>query len=224
MELKKNPKYDLNMKRGMFLNLGLTISVLITVLAFEWPNRSDQPIVDLGSLNDDFEEIIEIPPTSQPPPPPPPVKIPEIIEVSDEEEIEEEVEVELDVEVTEDTAIEEIIFTEEPEEEVSDEIFTIVEERPEFPGGVNALRKFLYKNLRYPDQARRMGIEGRVYVQFVVERDGSVTDLTVVRGLGAGCDKETLRVLKLLPKFSPGKQRGNPVRVKMVLPVIFRLS
>ena len=84
--------------------------------------------------------------------------------------------------------------------------------------------RFLYSHMRYPDVARRMGIEGRVFVQFVVERDGSLTDLNIVKGLGAGCDEETIRVMKLVPNFTPGKQRGNPVRVKMVLPVFFRLS
>ncbi|MCP4456879.1 MAG: energy transducer TonB [Cytophagales bacterium] len=224
MEQKKNPEYDLNTKRGMFFNLGLTVSLFVTILAFEWPNKGNQNIIDLGGIDDDFEDILQIPPTSQPPPPPPVAKIPEIVEVPDEEEIKEDVEVELDVEVTEETVVEDIIFAEVPKDEVSDEIFIIVEERPEFPGGEDAFRTFLYKNLKYPYQAKKMGIEGRVYVQFVVERDGSITDLTVVKGLGAGCDVETLRVMKLVPNFSPGKQRGSPVRVKMVLPIFFRMS
>ena len=224
MELKKNPKYDLTKQRGMFLNLGLSISVLMAIVAFEWPNRGDQQMIDLGSLDDDFEDIMEIPPTTQPPPPPPKVQIPEIIEVPDEEEIEEEIEVELDVEVTEETLIEEIVYAEEPEEEISDEIFLIVEKLPEFPGGEAAFMKFLYKNIKYPRAAKKMGIEGRLYVQFVVERDGSVTDLFVLKGLGAGCDEEALRVMGMVPNFSPGKQRGNPVRVKMTIPIVFKLS
>ena len=117
---------------------------------------------------------MEIPPTEQPPPPPPKVQLPEIIEVPDEEEIEEEIEVELDVEVTEETVIEDIVFQDAPEEESVDEVFTIVEDQPEFPGGMSAFFKYVSDNMVYPSQARRMGIEGRVYVQFVVDKDGKV--------------------------------------------------
>ena len=223
MELKKNPKYDLTKQRGMFFNLGLSISVMIAILAFEWPNRSDQQMIDLGSMEDDFENILQIPPTTQPPPPPPKVQTPEIIEVPDEEEIEEKIDIELDVEVTEDTQIEEIVFADAPEE-VSDEIFMVVEKLPEFPGGEAAFMKFLYERIKYPMVAKKMGIEGRLYLQFVVEKNGSVTDLSVLKGLGAGCDEEALRVMKLVPNFTPGKQRGTPVRVKMTIPIVFKLS
>ncbi|MBV6647599.1 MAG: energy transducer TonB, partial [Cyclobacteriaceae bacterium] len=141
MELKKNPKYDLAGKSGMLMNLGLTLSLAIVIVAFEWRSYDDGGIVDLGDVNDDFEDIMEIPPTEQPPPPPPKVQLPEIIEVPDEEEIEEEIEVELDVEVTEETVVEDIVFEEEPEEEDVDEVFTIVEDQPEFPGGMAAFYK-----------------------------------------------------------------------------------
>ena len=224
MELKKAPEHDLTKKSGMFLNLGLTISLFIMILAFEWPNRGDQGIIDLGSVNDDFEDILEIPPTQQPPPPPPKIQIPEIIEVPDEEEIEEEIDVELDVEVTEETVVEDIVFEEAPEEENVDEIFNIVEDQPEFPGGLAAFYKYVGNKMKYPSQARRMGIEGRVYLQFVVDRDGSITDIVAVKGIGAGCDEEAVRVMKTVPKFKPGKQRGRPVRVRMSLPIVFKLS
>ena len=224
MEPKKNPKIDLYQKTGMFLNIGMAASLLIVILAFEWRSYDDSAIMDLGNVDDDFEDILEIPPTEQPPPPPPKVQVPEIIEVPDEEEIEEEIEVELDVEVTEETVVEEIVFEEAPEEENVDEIFTIVEESASFPGGIKAFYEFLGKNMKYPRQAQRMGIEGRVYVQFVVERDGSLTDIVVVKGIGAGCDEEAIRVLKNSPKWKPGKQRGKPVRQKMVQPVSFKFA
>lgn len=224
MELKKNPKFDTHKKIGTFRNLGLTISLLAVLAVFEFPPPSEPTILDLGEMHAEFEDILDIPPTTQPPPPPPKVQIPEIIEVPDEEEIEEEIEVELDVEVTEELVIEDIVFAEEPEEEETDEILTIVEQKPEFPGGMTAFREFLAKNIKYPGLARRMGVEGRVYVQFVVERDGSLTDIQVVKGLGAGCDEESVRVMKLVPKFAPGKQRGNPVRVKMVMPIFYKLG
>ncbi len=224
MELKKNPKVDLARKSGMLMNLGLTLSLLITIVAFEWRTYDDQGLLDLGQVEDDFEDIMEIPPTEQPPPPPPKVQIPEIIEVPDEEEIEEEIEVELDVEVTEETVVEEIVFEEAPEEEEVEEVFTIVEDQPEFPGGMPAFYKFVGDNMKYPAQARRMGIEGRVFVQFVVDKDGTVTEVTSVKGIGAGCDEEAERVLRMSPKFKPGKQRGRAVKVRMVLPIIFKLN
>lgn len=224
MEPKKNPKVDLSKKSGLFMNIGLTVSLALVIVAFEWRTYDDSGLVDLGQVEDDFEDIMEIPPTEQPPPPPPKVQLPEIIEVPDEEEIEEEIEVELDVEVTEETVIEDIVFEEEPAEEVVDEVFTIVEDQPEFPGGMAAFYKYVGDNMDYPSQARRMGIEGRVYVQFVVDKDGSVTEVKAVKGIGAGCDEEAERVLREAPKFKPGKQRGRPVKVRMVLPIIFKLS
>ncbi|MEP5613794.1 MAG: energy transducer TonB [Cyclobacteriaceae bacterium] len=224
MELKKNPKADLAKKTGMFLNLGLCASLLFTIVAFEWRSYDDSGLLDLGSVDDDFEDILEIPPTEQPPPPPPKIKLPEIIEVPDEEEIEEEIEVELDVEVTEETVVEEIIFEEAPEEENVDEIFTIVEEPAGFPGGLAAFYGYLKKEMKFPRQAQRMGIEGRVFVQFVVERDGTLTDIHVVKGIGAGCDEEAVRVLKNSPKWKPGKQRGRAVRQKMIQNILFKLS
>ena len=224
MEAKKNPKADLSQKSGLLMNIGLTVSLLLVIVAFEWRTYDDSGLVDLGQVEDDFEDIMEIPPTEQPPPPPPKIQLPEIIEVPDEEEIEEEIEVELDVEVTEETVIEDIVFEEAPEEEEVDEVFTIVEDQPEFPGGMAAFYKYVGDNMEYPSQARRMGIEGRVYVQFVVDQQGNVTEVKAVKGIGAGCDEEAERVLREAPKFKPGKQRGRAVKVRMVLPIIFKLS
>ncbi|CAE7241759.1 maeB [Symbiodinium microadriaticum] len=137
---------------GMLMNLGLSLSLLIVIVAFEWRSYDDQGLLDLGQVEDDFEDIMEIPPTEQPPPPPPKVQLPEIVEVPDEEEIEEEIEVELDVEVTEETVVEEIVFEEAPEEEEVDEVFTIVEDQPQFPGGMPAFYKFVGDNMKYPAQ------------------------------------------------------------------------
>ncbi|MEQ9303095.1 MAG: energy transducer TonB, partial [Marinoscillum sp.] len=190
MEPKKNPKVDLTRQSGLLMNIGFTVSLLLVILAFEWRTYDDSGLVDLGQVQDDFEDIMEIPPTEQPPPPPPKIQLPEIIEVPDEEEIEEEIEVELDVEVTEETVIEDIVFEEAPAEEEVEEVFTIVEDQPEFPGGMAAFYKYVGDNMDYPSQARRMGIEGRVYVQFVVDKAGNVTEVKAVKGIGAGCDEE----------------------------------
>ena len=180
--------------------------------------------MDLGSIDDDFEDLMEIPQTEQPPPPPPVIQQPEIIEVPDEEEIEEEIEIIIDVEITEETVIEEIVFEEAPEEEEVDEIFTIVEDQPAPPGGMSAFYKYVATTLRYPAQARRMGIEGKVFVQFVVDKDGSLTDVKAIKGIGAGCDEEAVRVISKAKKWKPGKQRGRAVKVRMILPITFKLG
>ncbi len=226
MEVKKTPKADLNKKSGLFLNIGLVLSLLIVISAFEWRFYDDGDLVNLGQVRDDFEDMLEIPPTEQPPPPPPKIQQPEIIEVPDEEEIEEEIEVDLDVEITEDTAIEDIILEEAPEEEDVDQIFTIVEQQAEFKGGMKKFYEYVAKmmNGRYPMQAKRMGIEGKVFVQFVVERDGSITDVIAIRGIGAGCDQLAIKVIRESPKWNPGKQRGRAVRVRRILPITFKLN
>ncbi len=224
MEEKKNPNADVHRRQTMFMFVGLSISLLMVILAFEWPNSGQGDIMDLGTVNDDFEDIMDIPPTTQPPPPPPKVQIPEFEEIPDEEEIEDELDIVIDVEVTEQTIVEDIVFDEQPEDEKVDEIFTIVEDQPEFPGGIQAFYKFVSDKIKYPSQAKRMGIEGRVFVQFVVDKDGTVTNVEAVKGIGAGCDEEAVRVMKSVPRFKPGKQRGRPVRVRMVLPIMFKLS
>lgn len=224
MEAKKTENASLSKKSGFFFNIGLFVSMCLIVLAFEWKKYDDGPLMDLGQVSDDFEELLEIPPTEQPPPPPPKIQQPEIIEVPDEEEIEEEIEVDLDVEITEETVIEEIIVDEAPEEEVADEVFTIVEDAATPPGGYQAFYEYVGKKMKYPAQARRMGIEGRVYVQFVVDKDGTLTEVQAVKGIGAGCDEEAVRVLKGAPKWSPPKQRGKPVKQRIILPITFKLG
>jgi protein TonB len=224
MEAKKTEKANLNRKSGMFFNIGLLVSLLLVTAAFEWRQYDDGDLVELAAINDDFEELTDIPPTEQPPPPPPKIQQPEIIEVPDEEEIEEEIEIDLDVEITETEVIEEVIISEAPEEEVADQIFQIVEEPATPQGGYEAFYEYVSKNMRYPAQARRMGIEGTVYVQFVVEKDGSITDVQAIRGIGAGCDEEAIRVIQNQPPWNPPKQRGKPVRQRIVLPIKFQLG
>jgi protein TonB len=224
MEAKKNPKADLNKKTGLFLNIGLVVSLLLVIMAFEWKFYEDGELMDLGQVSDEFEDVMEIPPTEQPPPPPPKIQQPEIIEVPDEEEIEEEIEVDLDVEITEETVVEDIVFDEPVEEEVAEEIFTIVEDQPQPKGGMAAFYEYIGKKLKYPAQARRMGIEGKVFVEFVVDKDGTITDVKAIKGIGAGCDEEAIRVIQASPKWNAGKQRGRPVKVRMILPITFKLG
>ena len=113
---------------------------------------------------------------------------------------------------------------EEEEEEAAQQIFTVVEEMPEFPGGMNELLKYLAKSIKYPVIAQENGIQGRVICAFVVNRDGSIVDAEVLRGVDPSLDKEALRVIMAMPKWKPGKQRGKPVRVKYTVPVTFRLQ
>ena len=224
MEAKKTPEADLSKKTGMFLNLGLAISVGLCLFAFEYKSFDDRNLKDLGSVTDEFEELLDIPITEQPPPPPPPIEQPVIQEIPDEVEIEEKIEVNFDVDVQEETVIKEVVIADAPVVQKADEIFDVVENSPEFPGGMEAWNEYLRKNLKYPTQARRMGIEGTVYVVFVVNTDGTVQDVELLRGIGGGCDEEALRVVKGAPKWTPGKQRGRPVRVRMRLPIRFKLG
>lgn len=226
MEAKKTPSADITRKSGMFLNLGLAIAVGATLVAFEWKSFDEGALKDLGQVTDNFEEILDIPITEQPPPPPPPpIEQPIIQEIPDEVEIEDKIEVNFDVDVKETTVIQEVIISEAaPIVEKADQIFDVVETQPLPPGGMSGWNEYLSKNLKYPTQARRMGVEGTVIVVFVVNTDGSIQDVEVLRGIGGGCDEEALRVVAGAPKWEPGKQRGRPVRTRMRLPIRFKLS
>jgi periplasmic protein TonB len=226
MEAKKTPKADLTRKSGMFLNLGLAVAVGITLAAFEYKSGDDGALKDLGQVSDNFEEILDIPVTEQPPPPPPPpIEQPVIKEIPDEVKIEDKIEVNFDVDVKETTVIKEVVIADVPVVvEKVDEIFDVVETQPNPPGGMSAWNKYLSDNLKYPTQARRMGVEGSVIVVFVVNTDGSIQDVEVLRGIGGGCDEEAVRVVKGAPKWEPGKQRGRPVRTRMRLPIRFKLG
>ncbi|MDX2303291.1 MAG: energy transducer TonB [Microscillaceae bacterium] len=229
MEYKKNPKVDLNRKRFSFLMFGLTVSLSLVLMAFEWKFYDTLETINLGSLEDEETEMIEIPITEMPPPPPPVLQQPEIVEVPEEEEIDEQVQMELDVEIEEETVPDVPVKIDAPpppppKEEKEDEIFLIVEESAAPEGGMEAFYKELGTKIEYPKQARRMGVEGRVFVQFVVDKDGSLTDIKVLKGIGAGCDEEAIRALKEMKKWKPGKQRGRPVKQRMSIPVFFKLS
>lgn len=222
--IKKYNDVDVSKYSTMFGLLGMAFSLLIILVAFEYPSFDEQELVDLGTVEIMEEEAVEIPPTQQKPPPPPKITAPQIVEVPDEEEIEDEIEIELPEEFDEDEVVEELPEEEEEEEEVVDEIFEIVEESSAPKGGMSSFYKWVGKQMKYPSQAKRMGVEGKVYVQFVVDKDGTLTDIKVVRGIGAGCDEEAIRVLKKAAKWKPGKQRGRPVKQRMVLPISFKLG
>ena len=109
-------------------------------------------------------------------------------------------------------------------ESLDGDVFLSVEENPKFPGGPAKLLEYIQKNLEYPEAARENEIQGRVFVGFIVEEDGSVSNVKILRGIGYGCDEEAIRLVNSLPKFKPGKQRGKPIRVQYTLPIVFKLK
>ena len=222
MEARKSPEADLEKRKNSFLGIGLLAALALTLVAFEWTafDRSDNT---MGTLKLDLLEEEVIPPsaTPPPPPPPPPPAPTTVLEIVEDDEDVEEVEME-DTEVEEDTKVDVI---EQPEERVEEEqIFTIVEEMPSFPGGEEELFKYLGKSIKYPQMAADAGISGVVYVTFVVDKDGKVKDAKVLRGIGGGCDEEAIRVVKAMPPWKPGKQRGKAVKVQYNLPIRFTLK
>ena len=224
MEAKKTDHADLTKKSSFFFSIGLLVTMTLVVMAFEW-KKYDENLIDLtGKRTDTFDETMEVPPTEQPPPPAPVIQQPVVVEVPDEEEIKDDIKVNLDVEVTDETKVEAIVVQAEEAKEESDEIFTVVEESATPKGGMQAFYKYVGEKVKYPSQARRMGIEGRVFVQFVIGKDGQLSDVTAIKGIGAGCDEEAVRIVQSAPAWNPGKQRGKPVKQRYTLPIIFKLG
>lgn len=112
---------------------------------------------------------------------------------------------------------------EEKKGSVDDEVFVVVEEQAEFPGGLDSMYAYIVKNLKYPEAAKEKGIEGRVFVSFIIEKDGSISNVKILRGIGGGCEEAVVEMIKNMPKWKPGKQRGKPVRFQFTLPIKFEL-
>jgi periplasmic protein TonB len=225
MDSKKTPKADLESKRPLFIQIGLIVVLSVVLIAFEW-KTFDRVLVDLGEREviDIPEEMVEITRQDQPPPPPaPPPQTTQFKIVEDDVDIDDEFIIDVDIDqTTEIAAYIPPVFEEEAIEET--EIFIVVENPPSFPGGEEARIRFLSENIRYPQMARESGIQGTVFVTFVVERDGSVTDVRVLRGIGGGCDEEAVRVIRAMPRWNAGQQRGRPVRVQFNMPIRFTLQ
>nr|WP_321356736.1 energy transducer TonB [uncultured Draconibacterium sp.] len=229
MEVKKEQKADLERKRNTFFLIGLVVALGATLVAFEWttkPAKADSLGV-IQSLEVE-EEIIPVTREAElkPPPPPPPPKVIEVLNIVDDDiEIEDELLIE-DTEADDETVIDvqPLIVSTDEEEEAVDEIFVVVEEVPEFPGGIRALYQYINSNVRYPVIAQENGIQGRVYVKFVVNETGDVSDAQVLRPIDPSLDKEALRVINSLPRFKPGKQRGKPVKVYYNAQITFKLQ
>ena len=211
-------------KRGLFFNIGLIISLTIVFNAFEWKSYDRIVVREVQETSGDMEEVIPVTEIPEPPPPPKAKVIAREFIESVEPEIElEDIEIVIDQEEIIEFEVEDFVAPEPPKEEVVDEPFFIVEEMPSPVGGFTAFYQYVGENVVYPMRARTMQIEGKVFVQFIVNRDGNLTEVEVIKGIGGGCDEEALRVVKSFPKWQPGKQRGVPVRVRMIIPIKFEL-
>ncbi len=224
MEEKKHPKYDLDHKRPLFFIIGLIVAMLCMISAFEWKSQY-QPI-DISYSDVPEEPVIFQTPTIQKQPEPPKPKAPKKISktlasevVEEEDELVEKYPTEL---FTPDDLIEEINPPALPDEPTP-EYNGLVESPATYPGGWDAFNKFIGENIDFPRQAISRGVDGKVFVQFTINIDGTIKDIQVVKGIGLGCDEEAIRVLKTIPaRFVPAKNRGREVPVKMILPIHFR--
>ena len=226
MEVKKSKKANLNESVTLFRQMGLILALAIIYIAFEY-TYSDIKAETMEMTAEIVveEEMVpithaEMPP---PPPPPPPMMNLEILTIVDDDILlDEELDL-LDMEMDEESEVEIMDFEEEQEED-PDVVFQHVERMPEFPGGYAALMKYLSKNLRFPAIASENGIQGRVYVNFVVFKDGKIGEVKILKGVDKSLDREALRVVQQMPTWSPGEQRGRPVNVSYNLPVNFALN
>lgn len=228
METKKTPKANLESKRPTWLLVGYVTVLAFMFVAFEWTR--DVRVDTSGRITENvFEQDMEIPLTRQPevtPPPPPQVTpINDVLTIIDDDATAEETNFASLEETGEDVVIKHIPVTVDEEVVVEDDIFVVVEENPQFPnGGTAGLLQYLGKNIKYPTIPQENGTQGRVTVQFVVNKDGSIVDVKVIRGVDPYLDKEAVRVISTMPKWIPGKQRGVPVRCKFTVPVTFKLQ
>lgn len=237
MEIKKAKKADLEGQKSTSLLIGYIITLATIFVAFEWTTREykeTEPVIYAASVPYE-EEIIPITqPIFQTAAPPPPVEVPQVAEIIDIVENDEEIEEE-EIQSTEDTQeaitgpsgpvvsgpVGPVMAAEEGDE---GEVFQVVEQMPEFPGGMEKLMEYLSKNIKYPSMAQENNIQGRVIVEFVVNKDGSIVEPKVMRSVDTSLDNEAMRVIKSMPKWTPGKQRGKAVRVRYTVPVLFRLQ
>ena len=222
---KKSDKANLENRKGVFFQLGLLIALSVILISFEW-TQGGFNINEYETWNTEPDEDIHIPstfPDSPPHQPPKPMVVEELKLVEDTYEI--DTELKLDgFEITEGDKIEIIEFVEKPEEIIEDSIFYVVQDMPGFQGkGQDGFRIWISQHVKYPEVAADNGIEGTVYISFVVEADGSVTNVTLVRGVDQALNQEAIRVIQSSPKWMPGMQRDRTVRVVFTFPINFVL-
>jgi len=228
MEIKKTPKANLENKKTMAILIGLVLALGIMFIAFEWSKNEIKVYEDAiqGEFVED-EEMIEVTFRDETPPPPaPPIQETVLSDIIDIRENKEDIQTK-DFNSEDDKNKKVVIQApiaapvEDPEES---RIHVVVERMPEFPGGEAAMNQFINRTIRYPVIAQENGIQGRVVVQFVVNTDGKIVDVEVVRGVEESLDQEAVRVVKAMPPWNPGRQGGKNVRVKYTLPIRFRIG
>lgn len=227
MEVKKNPHVDAERSRRPFFFLGLFFSAAFVFMAFTFGYDSNSGGSGDNNANNrdvafDVVDVDEPPPPEETPPPPdtpevPPPPSDDVKEVEKEEE-------QTKVSIAPPDVAPPPVTTAPPPPPPADEIFDVVEDEPAFPGGEEAMQKFIKSNIKYPEMSIQMGDQGKVFVRFVVEKDGSISNVTIARGVTPELDKEAMRVVRNMPKWSPGKQRGRPVRTNVVIPIVFKLG
>jgi protein TonB len=239
--------YDIRYIYGKYVIIGLILTLFISAAALGYPKikelfaTEEEEVVVSKTVK--YTDLLPPPPIDKNTPPPPKIDIPKVQKqikflppkVTEKEVVEEEPMPTIeeikqnDVGATDIEGTTEVIF-EEPvaavvkEEEDEDKVFLVVEQPAEFDGGMAAMYGFIKKNLKYPASARRMGIEGSVFVGFIVDKAGVISNVEVVKGISADCDKEAERVVRMMPNWKPGKQNGRPVKSKFVLPIKFKLA
>ncbi|MEZ4810433.1 MAG: energy transducer TonB [Allomuricauda sp.] len=234
MELKKNPKADVGRNSSLYFVIGLAAVLGLVYGAMEWKKYDRGNDYDIAlNVEDQLDEEVPLTEQIKTPPPPPPPAAPEVIEVvEDEEEVQETV-----IESTETSQEEEVVEVEDVEvEEVDEDIsvpFAVIEDVPVFPGCEGAkdkkacfqdmMQDHIRKNFRYPEIAQEMGVQGRVNVIFVIQKDGSIGNIRM-RGPDKNLEAEALRIIQKLPKMTPGKQRGRAVKVPFSIPITFKLQ
>lgn len=220
MALRKTNKADIKSRYPLYVQVGMIASLGLLIIALKLDLQQDETF-EIPIVEQDIVEMEEIEQTKQEVKPPPPPRPPVPIEVPNDEELEDDA-LDLDASLDIDEPLANLPPPPPPPEEEEDEepeIFVIVEQMPELIGGLAGLQK----KIKYPEIAKKAGVSGRVFVQFVVDEQGNVVDPVVTRGIGAGCDEEALRAVRLA-KFKPGRQRGESVQVKMSLPITFKLK
>lgn len=224
MKEKKTPKANLENKKFIFFEIGLILSLLITFFAFEWKTDKELPD-EYNSIEDIQVEEIVIPVTTPKVKlPPPPKVITNMIDIVSDDDLDvPDLDIE-DADIDEDTEATVIPMDEPTEDYDYEATFNIVEHMPQFPGGEKALFKFLSRTVKYPVIAQENGIEGVVFVGFVIDKDGSIINVKVLRPVDPSLDKEAIRVIKAMPKWKPGRQRNKNVRVSYTVPIKFQLN
>ena len=233
----KYPEADINTSKNMAMAFAFIFAFGTSIFAFNYANKSTKIVeVEKFEVETDFEA--EAPQTEQvKPPPPPPPPPPEIEVVDDDEVIKDETPLQdTEIEKDEEVVVKEPVKKVVEEEEAEPAFFLVVEDMPKYKGceglkgdeatqcTMKAIMKYVGENVEYPRVAESNDIEGKVFVSFVVDKDGSVTDVQVVRGVDKDLDNAAVKVVKSLPKFTPGKQRGKAARVKYNIPIVFKLS